>query len=708
MTLIGYFQHKIFQGDNGYVIYTFMTDDDRYTVLGYIDVHEEIKYELEGEFVNHPRYGSQFQVSSYRELTEDGLDYAIDFFSSSYFKGIGKVTAAKIIEQLGDDAIAKIHEDNSLIDGLDLSLKIKTALKEGFEAFDNLNIKEVEFLLKGGLRLDLINQIKNRYKENTIALLSEDPYILVKDFANVSFGVADKLALAIGFDMDSPIRKKAVVTNICLNLSFESGNSFLSYEEIEAEYCKSFNDGSFDQALKDAIKASEICVYSNFYMHWLQYEAETYIAQRLKKIDSIASEYYDDIESQIADFEYEKQLELSFEQVKAIESFFNNSLSIIIGGPGTGKTTIIEALVNILRKNDALNNVAVVSPTGRSASRIFELTQVDAKTIHSLLRWDRNTNTFTMNKDNPLLINTLIIDEFSMVDNTLFYNLLLALPNLDKLCIIGDANQLPSVNTGNLLGEIINYDGFNIISLKKIYRQSEDNEIIDLAYDVLENTVDTSKYNKNVHFIQGDTQYLKAVLQKHLQKLKDDYEDLSQFQLLSPMYKTVLGINNLNILLKDFFNPQDEDKNSVAFRDKVYQEGDKVIQLKNYNDQNVYNGDIGTIIGINTDKFIDPVHPYLEIDFSGNIVFYKYEDLQDINLAYAISIHKSQGSEYPKAIVIITEDQSIMLNKRLIYTAITRAKSQLFIYCNPGLFEKAVNRSMEKRRSFLLQFLMQE
>ncbi|MBQ1448012.1 MAG: ATP-dependent RecD-like DNA helicase, partial [Erysipelotrichaceae bacterium] len=171
---------------------------------------------------------------------------------------------------------------------------------------------------------------------------------------------------------------------------------------------------------------------------------------------------------------------------------------------------------------------------------------------------------------------------------------------------------------------------------------------------------------------------------------------------------TVLGINNLNILLKDFFNPQDEDKNSVAFRDKVYQEGDKVIQLKNYNDQNVYNGDIGTIIGINTDKFIDPVHPYLEIDFSGNIVFYKYEDLQDINLAYAISIHKSQGSEYPKAIVIITEDQSIMLNKRLIYTAITRTKSQLFIYCNPGLFENAVNRSMEKRRSFLLQFLMQE
>ena len=344
------------------------------------------------------------------------------------------------------------------------------------------------------------------------------------------------------------------------------------------------------------------------------------------------------------------------------------------------------------------NNLIVVAPTGRAAKRINEICDVEAKTIHSLLRWNLETNTFVYNIDNPILYDTIIIDEFSMVDNNLFASLLKACKNVKKICVIGDDNQLPSIKPGYVLNDLIESNKFVVTHLISNYRQSSGSEIISLSNDIINNDIDLSRYNSDIKFFDVKKDNFNLI-----DMINDDLNNgfsLDEIQVLAPMYKGEWGIDNLNIQLQNTFNPKDKDKNEKPYGQYIFREKDKILQLKNRPMDDVYNGDIGIL------ENIDLKEKSILVNYNGIYCFYNYEELIELSLAYAMSVHKSQGSEYQVVYFIISRNNLHMLNKKLIYTAISRAKVKLTIIGEESIFIQGINHSMKKRNTSLVEKLL--
>ena len=356
-------------------------------------------------------------------------------------------------------------------------------------------------------------------------------------------------------------------------------------------------------------------------------------------------------------------------------------------------------MVEIFKQYFPFSNLIVVAPTGRAAKRINEICDVESKTIHSLLKWNKESNLFAYDIDNPILYDCLIIDEFSMVDNSLFASLLKAGSRIKKLCIIGDNNQLPSIRPGELLSDLLLSKMFTVTELKVNHRQAEGSEIISLANDIIKNDVDLDRYHKDISFysIYENNFDLISLIK---QDMADGYS-INDIQVLSPMYKGNWGIDNLNVLLQNTFNPQDINKKEKKAGQFTFRIDDKILQLKNRPTDDVYNGDIGILAEI------DEKEKYLMVDYSNIYVFYEYEELSDIALAYAMSVHKSQGSEYPIVYFVISKNNLRMLNRKLIYTAISRAKNKLVIIGDSALFMQGLSYMMKKRNTTLIKRLME-
>ena len=395
----------------------------------------------------------------------------------------------------------------------------------------------------------------------------------------------------------------------------------------------------------------------------------------------------------------EDKLSISYHEIQkeAIFRFFSNSISIIVGGPGTGKTTMIKALSEIFKQLYPFGNLIVTAPTGRAAKRINEICDVESKTIHSLLKWNKENNTFIYNVENPLIYDTLIIDEFSMVDNSLFASLLKACGRVKKICIIGDNNQLPSIRPGNLLNDLIDSGKIPVTLLEHNYRQSKGNEIIALAADIRNNDVDLKRFENDITFfdIRHDRFDLVSLIKEDI---KEGYM-LDEIQVLAPMYKGEWGIDSLNYSLQEAFNPKDPYKKEKKSGKYIYRENDKILQLKNRPNDDVYNGDIGIL------EDIDDKEKSLMVNYSGTYVFYPFEELDDISLAYALSVHKAQGSEYQAVYFIFNRNNYHMLNRNLIYTAISRAKKKLVIIGSQELLKEGLYRQMKRRNTTLKEKL---
>ena len=703
--LEGQFTYCIYKSFN----YAIMRFDDKHegsiVVTGDLaDVKLDEDYIIFGEYVNHPKYGFQFKVMHYELDLPSSLDSVIAYLSSDLFKGIGKRKATKIAEYFGEDALKILKDEPERIQEVDLKPKdqqiIMNVLKTNLQFEDSFY-----YLISLGIPSKDLNKIINKYQANAKDIITDNPYRLYYDFYGFSFLKCEEVAHRLGLTFDNPNRISAMIAYLASDFCFRTGNTYLDYNELEhAFYANAQNAPlSFDEALEEAINKKIIYEKNGHFYSKIQYLAEDIIARFLHDNNETFEVDETFLSKELNKLEDQYGIKYADKQAEAFYEFYKNKISFIVGGPGTGKTTIVKALVESIHNSRPTYDLHVVAPTGRAAKRISELCNVESSTIHSLLKWDKENNTFSFNDFNPLLIDVLIIDEFSMVDSWLFAELVKALPEIKLICIIGDDNQLPSVGPGNLLNEIIASNCFKITRLDRIYRQDSRSDIIELSYDILNNSIDFKKYQNDILLIDDNNPEIKNIIVDLFKQYLDDGFSLNDLQLLAPMYKGHLGIDVLNDLIQSTFNKKDDTKAEYQTKYRLYREGDKILQLKNQNSDEVYNGDIGEILKI---AYKDK-KATITARFDENIVEYQNDDLTNIALAYAISVHKSQGGEYPIVFFAFNKSQMYMLNKNLIYTAISRASNKLILIGDPEIFKKGAIRAMQPRKTSLKDFILE-
>lgn len=681
------------------------------TVTCYFDrtpvVGEEI--EFTGEFDNS-KYGLQLKASSYKRINQDSLDSVIAYLSSDYFPNIGIKIATKIYEVLGKNCLNLIRNDKTVLDKIpQLTLTQKDTIYTNLYENQKREKDTLDFI-KLGFTNQMAQRIITSLSKNEINEAKSNPYLLIDKVDGIGFLRADKIAYEIGIEKDAPIRIKACIKYILQKLTFETGNCYtnkdLLYRDVfELTTC---TEDIFNEYLNELEKDGKIVFEDNDIYDYSIYDAEgklaTYIASRIiyNKNEISKSKIikaYKKVKSK-------EKIEYSEKQEEAIIKAFEENIIVITGGPGTGKTTIVKGIIEVYKslfpKSKINEDIYLLAPTGRASKRMAEVTGMQAQTIHKFLAYDGTS--FHINENNPVSCNLVIIDEMSMVDVILASKLFAALTSKCRVIIVGDVDQIPSVSPGNVLEDIINTNKLVTIKLDKIHRQVSDSTIIRLAHEINHGTIpeDILEKQKDRNFIniateEGTINSIKMVIHRALSQGMSLQKDI---QVLIPMYKRQLGIDNVNEILQNEFNPLTDNTHEVKFGKQKFRINDKVIQLVNRNEDSIMNGDIGYVESFEyNDGYIIAMH----VNFDNNLVRYDKEQYDQLKLAYAISIHKSQGSEFTTTIIPFSNSYSIMLKRRLYYTAITRAKKYLIMLGSFSAFVKAVNNYSFSRNTKLKQ-----
>ena len=721
----GKIRNTIYQNDNGFFVGLFRvkeTNDEELkelvnktiTITGsMLDFNTEDSYILYGEYIFHDRFGMQYKFNNYERIlptTEDGI---IEFLSSSIVKGCGVKTAKKIVDTFGDQAIDKIkegHENLLLVPGItmDKAVKIYNSIVASSQADDTIvKLKTLGFSIPESIK------IFNHYKEKTLALIDENIYIL-KDI--ILFDKLDSIFLT-NHSYDDDIRVKACILEGMKILSDTNGDTYHYYEEIldilKFKFKLILDEIYISNLLKELIADDYIILEDNKYYLFDIYNMERDIAENLKSILNTPLKKIKNLEDRIINLEEILNVDYNKDQENAIINSLQNRINIISGGPGTGKTTIINAICKLyiesykLSPIDILTNIALLAPTGRAAKKMSESTHLPASTIHRFLKWNKDTDSFGVNEYNKNQHKLIIVDEVSMIDTYLMDSLLKGLNNNIQLVLVGDSFQLPSVGCGLILNDLIDSNIFKFCPLTQIYRQSNNSYIPYLAKEIKEHNLTNNYLEKkdDYNFLPVESINIKNMIKKVLEKSIDKGLKDKDIQLLVPIYKGENGIDNLNIIMQELFNPKNKKKKETIVGHITYREGDKVLQLVNNPDCNVFNGDIGYITSIET--VLKPKKTeIITIDFDGNYVEYKKEDMSMIKHAYAITIHKSQGSEFAHVIMPISKNYNRMLYNKLIYTGVSRAKKSLVIIGEKQAFELAINNNYSNnRKTTLKEFL---
>ena len=711
--LVGHITRTIFKSENDYCVLIFRVKendiDENYnnksiTITGYFyDIDDLDEISIIGEFQKHQRYGEQFNVSSYQKIIPEDKNSIVAFLSGGTFKGIGEAKALKIYEKLGDDAINKIKQDRRVLDDIkSLTEKNKEAIVNKLLELDQSTDTLISLADLGFSSSDSVMIYKN-YKEKTIDVVNQDVYSLFYDIEKISFQKIDKIALKNNFKKSDERRIKAGIVYAMQTLGAERGDTYFYKEEIfqtlkiVINYEPDYEE--FENYLEELVNNLQIVNLDNKYQLINYYEADNNIVKRLTYLNNKEDIYCKkDLDKKIREFEEENGITYDDIQKDAIKKAFLKNFLIITGGPGTGKTTIIKSIVSLYKDiynkkySDIDDSVVLLAPTGRASKRIMEATLYKASTIHRFLKWNKDTNKFQVNEHNKSDAKLVIIDEVSMLDTLLFSSLLNGLKYDTRIILVGDANQLPSVSPGEVLKDLVKSEVFEVIELKNLYRQAGESNIVNLAYDVNNGEVNYSLFNKDsdLFFYKADSMDLKDKLTTIMKNFKNkDYHD---YQVMAPMYKTLNGIDNLNKMLQNLFNPKSSNKNEIVIYDVVYRVGDKVLQLMNMPDDNIYNGDIGIIMEI------DNLKKEVLIDFDGNLVTFNKSNFMNFTLGYAISIHKSQGSEFKTVIIPVLKEYGRMLYRKLLYTGVTRSKQELILIGEAEAFQKGVLSNREDSR----------
>ena len=678
----------------------------------------DTEYKFYGEPTQHPKYGFQYKVSYYEKLIPEEKNSIISFLSSGMFPGIGLKTATKIVEKFGDKTLDIILEDyNNLL--LIPSLKEEKA-KMIYDILYNeqLSYKTILYLEEKGFSVNESVKIYEIYKENTINVIENDIYSIIND--EITFTKVDFLRNRLHIEDDDIRRVKACTFYIINELIYETGNTYLDKESIIKETQNYLNiefaENEFDQIFEELQDEDKIEIVDEMYYLKDMYLREEDIVRKLKKIKMNSKTVYKKLDKEIENLEMENGISYNELQKEAIKKALEKNLLIITGGPGTGKTTIIKAIVALYKRLNKLSydalihDLALLAPTGRASKRMSETTLYPASTIHRFLKWNKENNTFAVCENNKDKSKLIIVDESSMIDINLFSSLLRGLTSNIKLILVGDYDQLPSVGPGLILKDLIESGKIETIKLEYLYRQDKSSYINILAKEIKENNLseDSFKDYTDYRFLKCNSPYItESIRNICIDLIKHGY-DYKRVQVMAPMYKGENGIDNLNATLQEVFNPKSDDKKEIKISNIIYRVNDKILELVNMPDENVFNGDIGILKDIVHPPFSASGKTEIYVDFDGNVVKYLPKDLIKIKHGFAISIHKSQGGEFEFVIIPIIKNYNRMLYRKLVYTGITRAKKKLVLLGDPEALQIAASSNYGTERKTNLKNLIIE
>lgn len=715
-----------FKSDSGFMVGNFKvkeTNEKDYEIYlnkvitfsgNFHELIDNAEYKFYGEITNHPKYGNQFKVVYYESLIPEEKNSIISFLSSDLFPGIGEKTATKIVEKLGDNTIDLILDDyNNLL--LVPSIKEdKAKLIYDILYKEQISYKTILYLQEIGFNINEAVKIYEVFREKTIETIEHNIYDVIEKVNGIGFITIDKIALKDNIKNDDERRIEACITYSMFDLCLSSGNTYSSFNEIYLRCYKylgiDISIETFEYHILRLNKMGKVVILDDKYILKSIYDVECGIAEKVIKLINKKKSEVKGLDTLIPFLESVFDISYNELQKKAIITGIENNFSIITGGPGTGKTTIIKGIVESYKKikcltdDGLIRNMVLLAPTGRAARRIMESTNFKAQTIHKFLKWDKETDTFQINKNNKSDVKFVIVDESSMIDIFLFNSLLDGLKDDVKIIMVGDANQLPSVLPGSVLKDLIDINIVPTIELNELYRQKEDSYIINFAYEIKNGKLsDNYKEKKgDYNFIETGKNNIEPLVCELCKKAIEKGYSYNNVQVLVPMYKGINGIDNLNNKLQNIFNPKSDNKDEFVFNDVVFREGDKVLQTKNISDLDISNGDIGIIDSITkTTNNVSAI-----VNFDGIIVELTKKNFEDLRLGYVISIHKSQGSEFDIVIMPMDLSYKRMLYRKLIYTGVTRAKKSLTLIGESEALEYGVARIEEETRNTLLKELI--
>lgn len=731
-TIKGYVEHIIFRNaENGYTVLELVCEEEEITCVGiFSDIVEGENIEACGEYIEHPSYGRQFKVHSFEEKAPED-EMAIErYLGSGAIKGIGVALAARIVRRFKKDTFRIIEEEPERLAEIK-GISERKAMEIANQVNEKRDLRQAMiFLQQYGIHINLAVKIYQQYGQRIYSILTENPYQMAEDIDGVGFKTADEIASRIGIRTDSDFRIRSGIL-YALSLASGEGHTYLPMQEltartsalldVEGEHIeKHYMNLALDRKIIMRQKEEETEIYAATFFH-----IENQTAAMLKQLDISYDVSDKEIETRIKRIEKQTKIELDSQQILAVKEAVKNGLLIITGGPGTGKTTTINTIIRYFEMEGM--DIFLGAPTGRAAKRMSETTGFEARTIHRMLEVNggpEGSGGFERNEMNPLETDVIIIDEMSMVDISLMYALLKAVLAGTRLILVGDVNQLPSVGPGSVLKDIIDCDKFHTVKLNKIFRQASTSDIIVNAHKI-NNGEEVVLDNKSMDFFflkryEAD-KIINVILQLVKQKLPK-FVDATEYdiQVLTPMRKGLLGVERLNNILQMYLNPEAPSKREKEYGTTIFREGDKVMQVKNNyqleweirtkfglcvdKGTGIFNGDTGIIQEIN--YFAET----MTISFDeGKVVEYPFKLLEELELAYAITIHKSQGSEYPAVVIPMFQGPRMLMNRNLLYTAVTRAKKCVTLVGDDEVFYTMVNNTSQlKRYSGLKDRLLEE
>ena len=731
-SLAGYVEHIIYRNaDNGYTVLNLVSGEDEITCVGiFSPIAEGENIEAQGEYTEHPTYGQQFKVTSFEEKAPEDEEAIERYLGSGAIKGIGLAMAARIVRHFKEDTFRIIEEEPERLAEIK-GISNRKAMEIASQVNEKRDLRQAMiFLQQYGITMNLAVKVYQAYGQDVYGIIRENPYRLADDIDGVGFRTADEIAARVGIRMDSDFRVRSGILYTLLQASGE-GHTYLPETELTPRASKLLNvtaeqvekqymDLAIERKiiLKQMEDQTQIYAASFYYM-----EANT--ATMLKRLNVSYDVSDAEIEQRIRGIEKKSGMTLDEHQVTAVKEAVRNGLLVITGGPGTGKTTTINTIIRYFELEGL--EIFLAAPTGRAAKRMSETTGFEARTVHRMLELNggaEGSGGFERDESNPLEADVIIVDEMSMVDISLMYSLLKAISVGTRLILVGDVNQLPSVGPGSVLRDIIQSHACNVVMLTKIFRQASTSDIIVNAHKI-NHGEEVILDNKSMDFFflkryDADV-IINVVLQLIKQKLPK-FVDATPYdiQVLTPMRKGLLGVERLNGILQRYMNPPANDKVEKEYGSTVFREGDKVMQTKN-NYQlaweirtkfgltvdkglGIFNGDMGIIRQIN--DFAEQM--IIEFD-EGRMVEYPYKLLDELELAYAITIHKSQGSEYPAVVIPLLSGPMMLMNRNLLYTAVTRARKCVTLVGNEVTFQQMIqNTSQQKRYSGLCDRLKEK
>lgn len=738
-SVTGYIDHIIFRNeDNGYTVLVLKGtegDDEELTCVGTFPVISQgATIEASGNFINHHIYGKQFQITSFTEKMPEDAMAMERYLGSGAIKGIGAALAARIVRRFGADTLRIVEEEpERLAEIKGISEKKAREIAAQMEEKADMR-KAMMFLQKYGISLNLGAKIYQKYGDSVYSVLQENPYRLADDISGVGFKIADEIAGRIGIHTDSDYRIKSGMMYTLLQATGE-GHVYLPKEElfqrssellgVDVSYMeKHLMDLSMERKVIQKEEGETVLVYPSRF-----YYLELNTARMLSELNIDCPEDETFVQRRIAQIEKETGTTLDEMQKKAVTEAAGHGLFILTGGPGTGKTTTINAIIRFFEGEGS--ELRLAAPTGRAAKRMTEATGYEAQTIHRLLELNGMPEEerqgqavhFERNAENPLEADVIIIDEMSMVDIQLMHSLLLAVTAGTRLILVGDENQLPSVGPGNVLRDIIRSGEFPVVELKKIFRQASESDIVVNAHKINRGEqVTLSNKSSDFFFLKRqDADIIIRVVIALIQEKLPRYVEAKPFdiQVLTPMRKGLLGVERLNQILQRYLNPPEPSKKEKEYGQGLFREGDKVMQIRN-NYQleweirgryeipvdkgvGVFNGDTGIL------KTINEFSETAEVEFEdGRCAEYSFKQLEELELAYAVTIHKSQGSEYPAVVIPLLSGPRMLLNRNLLYTAVTRARRCVTIVGSEETFREMIKNEKQQRRYSSLDIRLKE